>query len=261
MHEVSADGINWRKAEEFGELYPGNAVNVQAMEQDIAEERVSQDTFDQQPLIEWYAHIDNERKGPFDDSKLQQLIAAEKITASTLVWRSGMQDWVSAETLMPERFPGLAKRQQSLGESKQLDSLDALPIMAELVHRRRWVFVLGVTCLVIAVFQLIGMVFFLVGEVVAPAKSGGEAIVSVFTSFLGLLLAMLGVFACVNLIQYANALTVMHMAPTQDNILSALQKLSRFWYFGGILMLAAVVIFGLLMIVFYAAGRISLNSI
>jgi hypothetical protein len=40
--------------------------------------------------------MDGKQSGPFDQSQLQQHLAAGKITAATLVWQQGMQQWTPA---------------------------------------------------------------------------------------------------------------------------------------------------------------------
>lgn len=47
----------------------------------------------------YFVAIDGQQTGPFDAATLRSKVAAGQITRQTLVWRSGMPDWVAAGTL------------------------------------------------------------------------------------------------------------------------------------------------------------------
>lgn len=49
------------------------------------------------PDIEFYAIINNQQNGPFDLNKFKELILNRTINKGTLVWKSGMANWESAE--------------------------------------------------------------------------------------------------------------------------------------------------------------------
>jgi len=54
--------------------------------------------------VQWYAGIDGQQLGPFDDAGLMQQIQAGKITRTTLVWKQEMAEWTPAE-----KVPELSK--------------------------------------------------------------------------------------------------------------------------------------------------------
>ena len=61
----------------------------------------------------WYYNVNNKQAGPVEEAGIKDLIAAGKITGSTLVWQTGMEGWqpVSATplaALLPEGPPPLA---------------------------------------------------------------------------------------------------------------------------------------------------------
>jgi membrane protease subunit (stomatin/prohibitin family) len=45
---------------------------------------------------QWYLGVDGEREGPFDTAALAAQASAGRLTAGTLVWRSGMAQWTPA---------------------------------------------------------------------------------------------------------------------------------------------------------------------
>ncbi len=53
----------------------------------------------------WYFHKDGEQTGPFTMAQLQEKVNSGSIQAKDLVWKEGMEEWVSAETV-PGLFPG-----------------------------------------------------------------------------------------------------------------------------------------------------------
>jgi membrane protease subunit (stomatin/prohibitin family) len=46
--------------------------------------------------VQYYAAINNQQAGPFDEDALQQKVAAGDITRETLVWKQGMANWTAA---------------------------------------------------------------------------------------------------------------------------------------------------------------------
>ncbi|MFO0556370.1 MAG: DUF4339 domain-containing protein, partial [Polyangiaceae bacterium] len=63
--------------------------------------------------MDWYVVLDGERSGPLDDAALRRMVLAGHVVRSTLVWRSGMPDWQSAEQATqlfqpPPVTPGVA---------------------------------------------------------------------------------------------------------------------------------------------------------
>ncbi len=48
------------------------------------------------PAAPWFMGVNGQQVGPFDQNQLSQQVAAGALTASTLVWRNGMNGWVAA---------------------------------------------------------------------------------------------------------------------------------------------------------------------
>ncbi len=51
------------------------------------------------PIVAFYAAVNGQATGPFELNTLQQMAATGQITASSLVWKAGMPEWVRAETV------------------------------------------------------------------------------------------------------------------------------------------------------------------
>ena len=47
-------------------------------------------------MSDWYYAVDNEQKGPINESELKTQLASNKIPGDTLVWSDGMDNWTPA---------------------------------------------------------------------------------------------------------------------------------------------------------------------
>ena len=47
-------------------------------------------------MSDWYYAVDNEQKGPINESELKANLAANKLPADSLVWKDGMDNWTPA---------------------------------------------------------------------------------------------------------------------------------------------------------------------
>lgn len=49
--------------------------------------------------MDWYYAVGSERKGPVNEAEFQQLVQGGVVTAQTLVWREGMENWQAYGTM------------------------------------------------------------------------------------------------------------------------------------------------------------------
>ncbi len=253
MHEISTDGVQWQKAEEFVEFYPKKSkAAIEAKTSDTAITLVAAPV---QPTPEWYAHIGSEHEGPVNEDTIRAWIAAGRVSAETLIWKNGLQEWTAAKTLQPQWFPGKKNKQQSSPDDRGADQgFDVTGIVRELQKRRSWIYVLSITGIVLSGLIVFFMVFVLVSQFAAPAETGGAALTAIFLTLFAFALTVLSLIAFVCLIQYANALSVLHFAPTEENFLRSLKKLSSFWLNAGICILAVLVTTLFVTLLVYASG-------
>ena len=47
-------------------------------------------------MSDWYYAVENEQKGPVNESELKENLAGNKLAADTLVWKDGMDNWTPA---------------------------------------------------------------------------------------------------------------------------------------------------------------------
>lgn len=55
-------------------------------------------------MSDWYYAVDNEQKGPVNESELKADLAANKIPSDTLVWKDGMESWTPANQVAAFTF-------------------------------------------------------------------------------------------------------------------------------------------------------------
>ena len=57
------------------------------------------------PVVAYHVAVNGQPTGPYDMATLTQMISAGQLTGSSLVWTTGMESWVKAETL--DDFKGM----------------------------------------------------------------------------------------------------------------------------------------------------------
>ena len=57
------------------------------------------------PVVAYHVAVNGQPTGPYDMATLTQMISAGQLTGSSLVWKTGMESWVKAETL--DDFKGM----------------------------------------------------------------------------------------------------------------------------------------------------------
>lgn len=110
-HEISPDGISWQPASEYHELFPSATSSGGA---DFGGQFAAAANMAADPLAvaapadsaQWYAHMNDEQKGPVTKSQLTQWANSGALTAETLVWKEGLENWEPANVLVPELFSG-----------------------------------------------------------------------------------------------------------------------------------------------------------
>lgn len=273
MHELSADGLEWRKAELFTELYPSAVPAV--MVASAAAIRPGQEQSliptgdDLAPVataanLEWYANIDDDQVGPVTERAMQKWVASGKLKPDTLIWKTGMDEWLAAKAIAPHWF-SVKKRSPSSGLASAgdhyADTGDDLStaIVAELRRHKAWVFVLAISGIVLTGLYVIGSLFLLIQLIVAPSSSGDQAVGALLLGLCGMAMSVIGFLAALNLLQFANSLTTLQFAQTTENGLRSLRSLSRFWLYAGICVATFTIVIGLGILLSYTVGLHLLN--
>ena len=143
MHELSPDGVSWQQAEVFTELFPAATQPEQAVEPftHAGPDQAAQNTGPEAApteTAEWYAHLNNENKGPVTKDQIAQWIAAGAITQETLVWQEGREDWEPANIAVPELFAASPSSDPNFAAAHQMEpaptgNTKACPFCAQMI--------------------------------------------------------------------------------------------------------------------------------
>lgn len=285
IHQVSQDQVSWRKAGEFAELFQappsspktdGYALPNQPRHSSQHPEQTvdSKDSYDQADAEEvqqpgskekpiWYVEVDAQPEGPLCFSELKDMFRIHGIEASRLVWREGMEDWVSATTvngLVPTRASISDQRAVAFGTPSTSAASPQSPVddrplklqpmdndtssrshdISDLMYNETvnlitkshtWINFLAIGCLVIAAICAFWAVFPLIEK-----RSGNsqEVVVNTIIRLLGT-----GIFAFLGatLITFSKSLSRVQANRAHICLHDALRKLNRFWLVMGIGML------------------------
>ncbi len=263
-HEVSGDGVSWRSAKEFSELFPSSTraaepakatVNSQQLElqpEAQAQIKVKQAETVVQPIAVWYAHIDGANQGPMEESQFKQLISIGRITKDTLVWREGMADWQAAELVMGSAFGSRSKSNRRAAESGSSSDF-VTQVAQEYCRARGWAMFLGIVFIVSSVIQFIGMIFSIV---VALGANNAYILLSQMLLIVPALITLqMGLLK----IGFSNALNTLQIRPTESNLILATRASLKYWRFYGFVMavsliVATVALLVIMLLVSFAGG-------
>lgn len=245
MHELSPDGLAWRPAEEFTELFPKKVEPApQATQQSKAETAPVA-----QPVEQWYAHIDGQNVGPVDEENLRMLAVSGRLHADSLIWKNGMPEWLAAEVVRPMWFARMGRSQTTDSANDQSSSNLINDFCQEISKRTSWVYLIAVMAVVLSSGQLIAVVAYIFHQFSRPARTGGQAIILFAATLIVFVVIGFQFFNSVLLLRFANSISVLRHAPSDRNLLQSLARLSTFWLFTGILSLAGTVLLVVMLIV------------
>ena len=250
LHELSPDGLQWSKAEEFKEFYPKHETRREESTTESLQ-AVAPSVKELVEAEEWYAHVDDQNVGPVDEDDIKLWIRDGRVTSDTLVWKQGLHEWLAAELARPQWFAqrGVTAPKLKLSSENASDGLEQ-SLSIELRRRQLWIYIAAITGLVLSVFGFVFGLFTLVQQIFSPI-----AIVAVLIfNMLWLVLCGWLVACMVCLVRFANAASVLKHAPTPANICLAATRLSTFWFLTGIMVSSALTLLVVWMLFVIASG-------
>lgn len=269
LHEISSDGLSWDTAEAFG-LFVPSAESRNSRPQPNSQESTATPAAEGGPrrrddaaaenTVEWYAHIDGGNRGPMRRSELEQLYERGGISANTLLWRPGLDNWGAAAQLIPDLFSidsPANGRQAPQMDTGGVTSSSSSPgsgsdIYYQLGGQRFWALFLAYLLIGLGALGVIfWVVYMIVG--VAPARalplSGSFKVI---TGLEGLTASILVIVAGCLLARFGLALKDMAIRRNEADLVTAVQRLSIFWRFVGIVSLSMLLLFAISIAVFVA---------
>lgn len=272
MHELSADGLAWQRAEEFGELFRSTSRATHAAAPSGSATSRSPAVPSSTPIpgqvsddgVEWYAYIDGENQGPIKLQSLLLRISAGDVGRDSLVWRAGLSEWRAASEVLPEYFSSSPHQTTSATAHTSAGTVDAsgregsLPadICEGFTSQRAWVTILSALGLVVSGLAVI---YFITGMIVgADARwlpFGGSR--SVVYGLTGLLFCGLAIAGEVLLLGYGSSLKGLQQHRDATHMLRAANRLQLFWKYCAIVVIAVLILlvgFAVLLVVMAAAA-------
>lgn len=279
MHELSADGLNWIKAEEFGDLFgssPAETPVARAPVQDASEpvssaagqssaipvSRVNP-AAPAEPSVDWYANIDGENQGPVKLQELRRWAETGLIHSTTLVWRAGLDEWQRCDRVLPDWFASLnpaqspatnaniqisANRPATTGSS----GADLAALSNEWNRNRAWAFLFAIFLIVFPSLQILGH---MIQSVLVLSQPEGERVATpvILAGLFGTAWSATFITAGILLIRYCGSLKSFSRAQSQSRALFVSRRLSVLWAFIGISSMVWVVIGTSVFLVFMSA--------
>ena len=256
QHELSPDGVAWKKADEF----PGFFTSERAVaNQSAVRQKRKELAAPEKPTEEWHAHFNNSNQGPVDLKGMKNWIALGMVNKETMIWRPGMSEWQSAELIRAEWF-GSSTAGKSISQQPQAHS-DSLSsgagsqgdLSTTLVRMRVSVLFLAITGVVIGTVWTIGSIasFFFVAT---RDGSGPVKVMAVIFSLVHVATSIAWFTGSIFLLQFGNRLSVLIYRSETTDIERALKSLVRFWKFTAIVVLVWLIIVTILGSILYLLG-------
>ena len=252
LHEVSADGASWIRAEDYYKSYFSRATVTEASDNE-AKKIEEKPKVEEEPANEqWYAHFANQKQGPMSMVVLQQHVLSGSVNRDTLVWRPGLADWQPAVYVLPGLFPkNMPPKEEVVARSgkEEKSSELFLEIVQAFVRSKTWV-------QLIAFFWILSMLGALVMSgiqfvIVLRAPVPGPAAAFIATGFaLGMLMQGVILYCGILLLNYSQALTQLKYQRTEADLLHVGNTISRFFTATGVIVLISLVGSLLLLLLF-----------
>lgn len=117
LHKISPDGVQWRYASEFPELFGGQASPVATTTKQPAS-AAPKAPAPALRVVEWFLAQGEEKMGPFPQQALLDQLHAGTIGFEDLVWREGFSGWQPVRSAFPREARAL-ERQRQIEEARR----------------------------------------------------------------------------------------------------------------------------------------------
>jgi hypothetical protein len=258
LHEVSADGASWTRAEEFYKSFFNRTAGNAVVEKEVKKEETIKEQ-DEPSEEQWYAYFANQKQGPMSLVVLQQHVLSGNVNRDTLVWRTGLTDWQPAvivlPALFPKNMPPKEEVQQGSIRNERQGQLSR-EVVHSLVRTKPWVMLIASFWIFLTISAILGLGFQFVLTLRAPLPGPTSAFLA--TGFALAILVQGAILYCgILLLNYGQSLTQLKYQKTEKDLILSGNALSRFFFATGVIVLISVVGFllmGLLIVLLAATG-------
>ena len=249
QHELSPDGIAWQQAHEFPDLFASDRI---ATNTSPVKETAAPDS----PKEEWYAHFADSNQGPVDLAGMKNWITLGMVKKDTLIWRTGMAEWLPAELIRSEWF-GVANTKTAKQQRHEIQTENSNSgsgdLSSKMVRMRASVLFLSITGIVIGTVWIIASIagFFLVAT---RGGSGPPKVMAIIVSLVHAATSIAWFTGCTFLLQFGSKLSVLLYRNELSDQERAIQALVRFWRYTAVVVLVWLIILTLLGSALYLLG-------
>lgn len=254
QHEISTDSTEWKKAEEYPDLFRNELSNKKQMDEMVPVSTSSRS--DPSPQgVQWYANLNGANEGPHSEARIREWATEGTVHEDTLLWHAGMTDWQSAGVLRPQWFQRSNRRSSTAAKenARPEGQEESAAFSIAVLRTHGWVLFLAITALVIGTFWAIGSIgsFFLIAtrDGGGPAKAGAILGATLQVSF-----SIAWLFGAGLLLSYANRVSVLRYRNDASDRLAAMVALNKFWTYSGFLVLILLLAIGFLVVTLLAVG-------
>jgi hypothetical protein len=170
QHEIVAEGsAQWRRVQLWhAERNPAVAAKQETVPQTAAANYELPSSppaaIQAQPVAmgDWYVTVNGESQGPVDENTIGTWIRAGRVTAESMVWRSGMEQWELASRTFPAVLQGASTGAQSSNAieiSIATNSDTSASAMKAFIDRRPWILAGCIMIYLFAIEALLGGVY------------------------------------------------------------------------------------------------------
>lgn len=251
QHELSLDGTQWRAAGEFPRLFATEKSTSAQEEATSATQSQSTTTTPQSISDVWYANFDGDNQGPVAEEIIKSWATAKKLKPDTLIWKAGMADWQTAETVRPEWFK--SQTINAIAKSSSEPTGDIQQLADRWLGSLGWIQFLSITGLVLGAISLVATIFFFLG-VATSGGSGPVKVMSVVFAFCQLASAVIWFLAAFFLFRYSSRLAVLKYRHSTSDFVAAANAGNLFWKFTGIVVLVWLVSVSAMVLMVYLLG-------
>lgn len=265
LHEVSADGASWIRAEEFYKSFFGRNAAAEVVEKEAQKTEEKPKEGGEPNSEQWYAYFANQKQGPMTLVVLQQHVLSGSVNRDTLVWRPGLADWQAAVIVIPGLFPkNMPPKEEVVATATKAVAQSGLflDIIQAFVKSKTWVqliaFLWVLSSLGGLLFQGIQFVMVLRSPIPGPLAAFMATGLA-----LGMLVQGVILYCGILLLNYSQTLTQLKYQRTEADLLHAGNTLSRFFTATGIVVLVSLIgslLLVLLFVLLAAAGMEGLSA-
>ena len=260
MHEVSSDGQQWSPASQQPELFAPAAVPVAANAAAASPAAVdswrgsgpSSAAAAGSTQEGWYFVSAGKEQGPVEFSALQEHFVSRRLSPETEVWRTGMVEWVAANTvpgLVPTPAASTTQPLVAVNTASQPALRTELEpfLLRSLAASRPWVIFISVIGFIYAALLFVSGLMLVI---VSSRLGAPPGTVAGITNMVFGIVVFTGAWMLMN---HAGGINMVERTRQEETLRSCLDALKNFWVYAGIVLIVLLTLVTLAVIVAVAS--------